>query len=150
MGNNKYKHTSKGRYTKYKSDAKRRKLTFGLTLAEFTMFTGMPCFYCGANDEPSGLDRIENDCGYQRDNVVPCCYKCNMMRGSLTQAEFFTQVTHIYEVVAWNLQRAYELACKQQQANVPASENFTYVATDVGASVTDVGDMCNVDNGGGE
>ena len=40
-----------------------------------------PCIYCG-NTHRVGLDRINNELGHTRDNIVPCCYDCNCARNN--------------------------------------------------------------------
>lgn len=42
------------------------------------------CFYC-EDIERIGLDRINNNIGHLKNNVVPCCYSCNVLRSN----EFF-------------------------------------------------------------
>lgn len=37
------------------------------------------CFYCG-DTKRLGLDRIDNTRGHTKDNVVVCCYECNVAR----------------------------------------------------------------------
>lgn len=37
------------------------------------------CFYCG-DTKRLGLDRIDNTKGHTKDNVVVCCYECNVAR----------------------------------------------------------------------
>lgn len=39
------------------------------------------CVYCG-DTHNIGLDRIDNTKGHEIDNVVPCCYECNVARGN--------------------------------------------------------------------
>lgn len=39
-----------------------------------------PCYYCGG-EGPIGCDRIDNNKGHTRDNVVPACGLCNIVRG---------------------------------------------------------------------
>lgn len=39
------------------------------------------CVYCG-DDKRIGCDRIDNNKGHTKDNVVPCCYDCNVARGN--------------------------------------------------------------------
>lgn len=53
------------------------------------------CYYCG--QEPNSvrkkvpkirynsIDRINNDIGYIIDNCVPCCRKCNTIKGAVTE-----------------------------------------------------------------
>lgn len=43
-----------------------------------------PCVYCG-DTSLIGCDRLNNDLGHTKDNVVPCCASCNTMRNN-----FFT------------------------------------------------------------
>jgi hypothetical protein len=40
-----------------------------------------PCSYCGTKDH-IGCDRIDNNKGHTKDNVIPCCYVCNTVRGN--------------------------------------------------------------------
>lgn len=42
-----------------------------------------PCRYCGETDIRMVLDRVCNDGGHTKDNVVPACYRCNHIRGSM-------------------------------------------------------------------
>ena len=40
-----------------------------------------PCIYCG-DTHRIGADRIDNEKGHTKDNVVPCCYECNCTRNN--------------------------------------------------------------------
>lgn len=54
------------------------------------------CFYCKEKLSPAGssLDRINNSRGYYPDNVVPCCGRCNKMRGDhVSHTEFKAMMT---------------------------------------------------------
>lgn len=42
----------------------------------------LPCSYCGL-EHAHGLDRLDNSKGHSKDNVVPCCEKCNYLLGDL-------------------------------------------------------------------
>lgn len=44
--------------------------------------TGKPCFYCETVDAPRGCDRLDNDLGHIKTNVVPCCKLCNKTRNN--------------------------------------------------------------------
>jgi len=44
------------------------------------------CVYCGDSNRV-GLDRIDNNLGHTKDNVVPCCYECNTMRSNMFSHE---------------------------------------------------------------
>jgi len=39
------------------------------------------CIYCGAT-KYIGCDRLDNIVGHTKDNVVPCCYRCNSVRNN--------------------------------------------------------------------
>jgi hypothetical protein len=67
------------------------------------------CYYCGTppsapkrlhkKDNPtfmSGIDRLDSRVGYTESNCVPCCRRCNYMKGSMTADEFLTVVKAIY------------------------------------------------------
>lgn len=40
------------------------------------------CYYCG-DSENIGCDRIDNSIGHTKDNCIPCCYTCNVVRNNL-------------------------------------------------------------------
>jgi hypothetical protein len=94
----------KALYRNYKNSAKLRGYSFSLSEYDFLQFTKRNCHYCGR--EPSnkhytswkitgyylfnGVDRINNNIGYVKNNCVPCCKNCNMMKRDLTTEEFIT------------------------------------------------------------
>jgi len=41
------------------------------------------CQYCGGRTLRMSLDRIDNSKAHTKENVVPCCIRCNYMRGSM-------------------------------------------------------------------
>lgn len=88
-GKSYYLKTPKSRYSRAKCNGKKK--GFNLTLEYYTEIMGEhKCYYCSGNIEiyGSGLDRIDNSKGYEKDNVLPCCGRCNIMRGtSLTVKE---------------------------------------------------------------
>ena len=81
---------------------------FYLTEEEFRYLTQQNCHYCGK--EPSniarrdskgeyiysGLDRIDNNRGYEIDNVFPCCITCNHAKDILTVKEFLDWIKRVY------------------------------------------------------
>lgn len=61
-----------------------------ITEAEYDALVAKPCHYCGDRLRATGvrLDRKDNDGGYTIENVVPCCGRCNLLKGSrLTYAQ---------------------------------------------------------------
>ena len=86
-------------YNEYLRGSNKRFIMFELTLDEFDVLVNSPCRYCNRHTEfeAIGIDRINNDLGYTKGNVVPCCEWCNMMKGSKTQREFLEQIRKINE-----------------------------------------------------
>jgi len=86
-----------GRYSTYKSKAKRRGISFLLSKNEFATLWQQDCYYCGAQVHSIGIDRIKNDVGYVLSNCVPCCSICNMMKHSHHQDEWLKHVAAIFQ-----------------------------------------------------
>jgi len=97
------------KFDQYKRGAAFTDRLFELTKKEFREIIQTPCHYC-KNDSKiekkmsssnskykyvSGVDRIDNDKGYTTDNVVPCCWKCNKMKGIMDVSEFLEHVNKI-------------------------------------------------------
>lgn len=79
----KRRQTIDGRYKAASSLARRRCITFKLTKEEYSRIISKQCHYCG-NDLPQigvGIDRKTNTIGYVQDNCVPCCGRCNYVKG---------------------------------------------------------------------
>lgn len=77
----------------YKSNAKKRSLTFTLTKEECEELFKGNCYYCGIPPTNvfkkhkmngtyiyNGIDRLINALGYEFSNSVSCCTKCNYMK----------------------------------------------------------------------
>jgi hypothetical protein len=96
----KYRDKSPKAYMRlYIAGAKRRNIDFDLSEKQFTELLYMDCVYCGqsANPKRNGIDRVANELGYISDNVVPCCFKCNQMKGKLSNSDFFKHILKIIE-----------------------------------------------------
>lgn len=56
----------------------------------FKEFVSLPCHYCGQSGTrkiktrsvaySNGIDRVDSNRGYFRDNIVPCCWMCNRLK----------------------------------------------------------------------
>lgn len=91
--------------TRYKKSAAIRGFNWELSEEEFRALTSKDCFYCGS--EPTafivkssvylynGIDRINNNIGYQLSNVISCCKYCNYGKRDLTIAEFVARSAKI-------------------------------------------------------
>jgi len=90
-----YKHPNT-HYNSYIDSAKERKYSFSLSFEEFKDLVIKPCYYCDyvKDEEVNGLDRINNDIGYEKENCVTCCEICNRMK-HYYHPLFFIQVCKI-------------------------------------------------------
>lgn len=66
-----------------RSHAERRNIEWDITLEEFKTLSELPCHYCKRvfSECGSGLDRKNAKGPYSLANVVPCCGKCNFLKG---------------------------------------------------------------------
>jgi hypothetical protein len=93
----------------YKQSAKRRNLPFELTEEEAFSFIDKICFYCGSPPSSlmvhykgqtpmpyTGIDRVDNSIGYTMNNLVPCCYSCNVAKAGMSMKEFLDKIESIY------------------------------------------------------
>jgi hypothetical protein len=88
------------RFGQYKRGAKNRNIEFNLTQEEFKEITSKVCIYCGLYSgigDYCGIDRINSDRAYVKDNIVPCCNTCNMMKGTMSKEDFIYKIKNIYE-----------------------------------------------------
>ena len=88
----------------YVKGAQKRRIHFALTKTRFNELILQPCFYCNnkKDGEVNGIDRLNNNQGYQEDNVVPCCETCNSMKGSQHPQEFVDKLhaIHLFHITA--------------------------------------------------
>lgn len=98
-------------FSGYKEQAKRRGITFTLTLREVVSICELPCSYCGSNPSQkvvgvrtpcangdfvhNGIDRVDNSKGYENGNVVSCCKTCNFMKSTLEKEAFLDHIKKI-------------------------------------------------------
>lgn len=66
------------KHRKYKYVDKKKGLRYDLTLDQAKALMSLPCFYC-CKPEARGLDRVDNTKGHELNNVIPCCFRCNMI-----------------------------------------------------------------------
>lgn len=103
-------------YRTYKKNSKRYGREFNVSLEEFKEITSKNCHYCGI--EPmciaksvckdskklehttykyNGIDRINSNKGYERDNIVPCCKWCNIAKSNRSEKEFKEHIFQMYK-----------------------------------------------------
>lgn len=79
-----------------------------LTYEIFKELIKLPCWICGKwrpnirnsksgfKLEFHGLDRIDNNKGHDRDNVLPCCWRCNDKRSKDSIKDFLQWIQEVY------------------------------------------------------
>lgn len=84
----------------YKSNARKRGISFDLTYTQFETLVDSECYFCGDiggntlrkrgyNDyNYTGIDRINNSVGYLPSNCIPCCSWCNRAKNNGTLENF--------------------------------------------------------------
>ncbi len=90
-----WRQTFKGKLLSYKRAAKKRDIEWLLTDEDFKLFWQQPCYYCGDVIETIGIDRIDNNKGYEISNCTPCCSVCNTMKMSMDTKEFLNKMKKI-------------------------------------------------------
>lgn len=103
-------------YYTYKHGAKSRNYSFNLTKEEFKTITSNNCHYCNkipsqvknkqAKKSPfskdyiyNGIDRKDNNIGYELSNCLPCCKTCNIMKTDMKYEDFIEHISKIYNYV---------------------------------------------------
>ena len=105
-------------YSLYKKGALNRNLSFNLTFEELKNLITQPCHYCGelrgrktrfSYDQNVvaviGIDRKDNNIGYQLDNCLPCCKTCNFMKKNYSFEEFLLNCNAVSENHAENIRK---------------------------------------------
>lgn len=101
-------------FINYKKSAIDRNIEFNLTFDQICYLVSQPCHYCGiaySNKSKTinyrcinknnidllynGIDRVNNNIGYEINNCVPCCKQCNSAKNILTQQEFINHINTI-------------------------------------------------------
>lgn len=91
---------SSASYATYKSRAMKKGLPFELFPEDFNAYTLCACFYCGLNQGHVGIDRCNNELGYNTSNCVSCCRECNQMKADMSREDF---VAHCQRVAGTEL-----------------------------------------------
>jgi hypothetical protein len=75
----------KARFNVAQKSAQKAGRSWTITLDQYKELLSNNCFYCSGPLSRCGvgLDRIDNDRGYEFDNVLPACGPCNLLRNRL-------------------------------------------------------------------
>lgn len=98
----------------YRTRAKRKKISFSLSIKLFMDLVKQDCYYCGAKPSNflkkkrmnggityNGIDRVDNSLGYVKDNCVPSCEICNKAKRDLTAEEFTEWINRLLSNSNW-------------------------------------------------
>ena len=98
----------------YKSNARKRGISFDLTYTQFENLVDSECYFCGDtagntlrkrgyNDYSyTGIDRIDNNVGYLPSNCISCCSWCNRAKNNGTLANFVDKCKKITSRIEMN------------------------------------------------
>jgi len=93
-------------FQSYKRNAIARGYNFSLDYSAFKSLIERNCYYCGVlpnnklvsgykSMHYNGIDRKDNTLGYEGDNCVTCCGKCNMMKNKYSHDDFILHIKSI-------------------------------------------------------
>jgi len=99
-------------YEQYQSSAKTRNIDFLLSKDEYIEIVKKNCNYCGESPpvkQPNrgkkkyvgvpvpynGIDRIDSNRGYEKENCVSCCTRCNYMKSNMDVSSFIEHILKI-------------------------------------------------------
>ena len=97
----------------YKKSAKKRNISWELSDEDVKKIISENCNYCGAEPKEynrssqknktngnilaNGIDRVDNEKGYVKENCVPCCSYCNSIKNNKTKKDFLEHIEKIYK-----------------------------------------------------
>ena len=93
-------HPSNNSYDAYKKSANKRGKIFAIDDKLFDRIKKKDCYICGKKNtsfHSNGIDRINNDIGYEKHNIIGCCGDCNKMKKDLTFPEFMAHILKIHQ-----------------------------------------------------
>lgn len=98
--NKEKKYTVRGRYCRLREDTKKRNIIASITEEQYANLISQPCYYCNNILGTKvvcgvGLDRINNNIGYELNNVLPCCNFCNTVKNYLLSPEEMKTVAQL-------------------------------------------------------
>lgn len=94
-------------YNNYKKSAIKRGYSFELSTDSFSRIIKNNCYYCNTQPKQvigdlvyNGIDRLENDKGYNIENCLACCGKCNKMKSDMSIRDFEDHIMNIYNNIS--------------------------------------------------
>ncbi len=96
-------------YKSYKKGAEERNLEFKLEQNDFNSIINKKCHYCHLSNATStyngagGIDRKNNLIGYVKQNCVPCCKTCNLLKHTQSHTDFVKRCSIISKYKKLNI-----------------------------------------------
>lgn len=87
-------------YNDYFERANRKNIEFNLTNEEFYELINCECYICGkenSDNHINGIDRVDNNKGYDLENTKSCCGECNCMKKSYEYNTILDKFMEIYK-----------------------------------------------------
>ena len=84
----------------YRTNAQKMQRTFDISPKFFFGLITRPCFICeqfNKNHIINTIDRINNDKGYEIDNLIAMCIECNFIKQRFTFADFLKHILSTIE-----------------------------------------------------
>jgi hypothetical protein len=93
-------HSLSVRWNRSRYSANKKGVSFTLTFIEYCEEIAKPCFYCNEYFQKRsttgiGLDRVDNEKGYDLNNVVSCCCLCNMTKSNWISAQEMVAIVNL-------------------------------------------------------
>lgn len=92
--------------------ARSRGISWEIDYEDWFRLSQEDCTYCNASPSNymniykfryNGIDRVNNDEGYNLNNCVPCCRTCNTAKSNMTMEEFLDWIGRIH---AWSIRQS--------------------------------------------
>jgi hypothetical protein len=90
-------------YASYRSRAEKKELEFAITHDDYKSIILQDCYLCGKESTETninGVDRVDNDIGYNMENCKACCKECNHMKNNFNLDTLLTKIDKIQDT--WN------------------------------------------------
>ncbi len=89
---------------KLKTTKRTKYIKFLLTENEYNIILTKKCIYCASKnrDDQIGVDRIDSNGHYTKDNSVPACGICNLMKSTYTSVFFLNHIKSIIKYIQLN------------------------------------------------
>jgi hypothetical protein len=86
-------------YSSYMRRALNKGIGFNITIEDFEDCKSNPCYICGkvnSLEHTNGIDRINNDLGYENSNISSCCCSCNTMKKAYSLESVLGKLQKVY------------------------------------------------------